>query len=74
MIDSYYDIAMNNGAIGGKLLGAGGGGFFLFYCEKQNQPKLRKALNLKELNFAFDSDGTSLIFVGDKYWSNISFV
>ena len=73
LIDEYYERAINNGALGGKLLGAGGGGFLLFYCEKKDQPRLRNALPLKELKFAFDSDGSSVIFVGDKYWSNISF-
>ena len=67
-LDEIYDKAMNNGAKGGKLLGAGGAGFFLFYCEKENQEKLRNALKLKELPFAFENDGTSIIFVGDKYW------
>ena len=40
-IDEIYMTALNNGAIGGKLLGAGGGGFILFYCEKKYQKKLR---------------------------------
>lgn len=67
-IDRLYEVAMKNGATGGKLLGAGGGGFLLFYCEKDKQDQLRKALNLKELEFNFDHDGTSVIFIGDKYW------
>ena len=37
-IDDIYEIALRNGALGGKLLGAGGGGFLLFYCEKEKQP------------------------------------
>lgn len=62
-IDRYYEIAMNNGALGGKLLGAGGGGFLLFYCEKHKQDKLRKALSdLSEMKFAFDNYGTKLIY------------
>lgn len=61
-IDYYYDLAMKNGALGGKLLGAGGGGFLLFYVKDQNKDKLRKALSeLKELPFKFDNNGTSII-------------
>jgi len=67
-LDDIYDKAMKNGAKGGKLLGAGGAGFFLFYCEKDKQDYLRNALKLKELPFAFENDGSSIIFVGDKYW------
>ena len=68
LIDQYYETALNNGAQGGKLLGAGGGGFLLFYCEKEKQNRLREALKLKELDFRFDNEGTSVIFIGDKYW------
>lgn len=65
-IDFYYEIAKKNGALGGKLLGAGGGGFLLFYCEKENQKKLRMALSdLKEMRFKFDSFGTKIIYVGE---------
>jgi len=67
-LDNVYEVAINNGAKGGKLLGAGGAGFFLFYCEQENQSKLRQALKLKELPFSFENDGTSIIFIGDKYW------
>lgn len=68
-INKYYDIAIKNGALGGKLLGAGGGGFLLFYCEKQNQDKLRNALSdLVELPFEMDNSGTKVIYVGNKDW------
>lgn len=61
-IDNYYDIAMKNGATGGKLLGAGGGGFLLFYVNDENKEKLRKSLsNLKELEFKFDNNGTTIL-------------
>ena len=43
-IDKIYDIAMKNGAIGGKVTGAGGGGHMLFYCEKLKQKKLQQKL------------------------------
>ena len=42
-IDSCYETAKLNGATGGKLLGAGGGGFLLLYCEKQHQNRIMKA-------------------------------
>ena len=61
--NEIYDIAMNNGALGGKISGAGGGGFFLFYCEN-NHAKLRKAMTdagLKEMRFDFDHEGTKVL-------------
>ena len=67
-IDEAYEIAMKNGALGGKLLGAGGGGFLLFYCEEEKQDKLKKAIGLRELDFSFERDGTGVIYIGDKYW------
>lgn len=67
-IDKAYEIAMNSGALGGKLLGAGGGGFLLFYCEKNKQNQLRQNLGLREFDFRFDQDGTSVVYIGDKYW------
>ena len=63
MIDKWYQLAMDNGAIGGKLVGAGGGGFFTFYYE-ENQTKLRKAMNkagLRELIYDFDFEGTKVL-------------
>ena len=62
VINNYYDFAMKNGAIGGKLVGAGGGGFLLFYTETPS--KLRNALkktNLKEVRFKFDFEGVKQI-------------
>lgn len=67
-IDALYDTAMENGARGGKLLGAGGGGFFLFYCDKEKQERLADALRLRPFAFAFEHDGTSVAYVGNKYW------
>ena len=68
-IDEWYGLAMNNGALGGKLLGAGGGGFLLFYCPKDRQEKLEKALGLERFDFSFEHDGSSVIYIGDKYWN-----
>ena len=67
-IDKAYETAMKNGALGGKLLGAGGGGFLLFYCEPGKQEQLRVALRLRPFPFSFEKDGTSVIYIGDKYW------
>lgn len=62
IIDKYYNIALKNGALGGKLLGAGNGGFLLFYCPKEKQPKLREALDLVEMPFKFEDEGTKVIY------------
>ena len=61
-IDEWYDLAMKNGAAGGKLIGAGGGGFLMFYAE--DKVKLRHALmqaGLTEVRFRFDFEGTKTI-------------
>lgn len=69
VVDKYYDIAIKNGALGGKLLGAGGGGFLLLYCEPDKQPRLRTALSdLEELKFSFDYEGSKIIHIGEKSW------
>lgn len=67
-IDAMYECAMENGATGGKLLGAGGGGFLLFYCEKHRQKKMEEALGLRRFPVSFEHDGTSVVYIGDKYW------
>jgi D-glycero-alpha-D-manno-heptose-7-phosphate kinase len=62
-IDQLYETAMHFGAKGGKLLGAGGGGFLLFYVKKENKETVRKALtSLFELKFKFDNTGSTIIF------------
>jgi D-glycero-alpha-D-manno-heptose-7-phosphate kinase len=61
-IDTWYDLAMENGAIGGKLIGAGGGGFLMFYAEEKI--RLRLAMHeagLVEVRFHFDFEGTKII-------------
>ena len=61
-INDTYEKALANGAIGGKIVGAGGGGFFLFYARDRNQ--LRHAMReagLKEMRFGFDFEGTKVI-------------
>ncbi len=62
VFDDIYDLAKKSGAIGGKILGAGGGGFFLFYCPPRYQEKLRLNLkDLKEVSFKFDKYGSKII-------------
>ena len=63
-IDELYELGINNGATGGKLLRAGGGGFLLFYVPtKEGKEKIRKAFkDYKELPFELDNSGVSIIF------------
>ena len=62
-IDGIYETALKNGAAGGKLLGAGGGGFMLFYAEPENQPKIKEALkDLLLIPFKFDYLGSQIIY------------
>lgn len=63
-ISQYYQIAMDAGAKGGKLLGAGGGGFLLFYCDEQNQEALEKAIGLRRVEFHVSLAGSRVIFNG----------
>jgi D-glycero-alpha-D-manno-heptose-7-phosphate kinase len=61
-IDEWYDLGMNNGAVGGKLVGAGGGGFLMFLARDRN--KLRHAMakaGLEEVRFRFDFEGTKVV-------------
>jgi len=62
-IDRLYSAALAAGALGGKLLGAGGGGFLLFYAEPKDQGRVREALSsLLEVPFRFETDGAQIIF------------
>ncbi len=73
-INKYYERALEYGALGGKLLGAGGGGFLLFYCPQEKQERLKKALfDLYELKFSFDRQGSKIIYVGEKDWDEYGF-
>jgi D-glycero-alpha-D-manno-heptose-7-phosphate kinase len=61
-IDEWYALGMKNGAVGGKLVGAGGGGFLMFYAEDRN--RLRHAMaktGLEEVRFRFDFEGTKVV-------------
>jgi D-glycero-alpha-D-manno-heptose-7-phosphate kinase len=61
-IDEWYELARRSGAVGGKLVGAGGGGFLMFYASDRN--KLRHAMahaGLEEVRFGFDFEGTKIV-------------
>jgi D-glycero-alpha-D-manno-heptose-7-phosphate kinase len=63
LIDRWYNLGLENGAMGGKLMGAGGGGFLMFYCEN-GKDKLRKAMaeeGLAEVKFGFERNGSKII-------------
>lgn len=63
LIEEVYQAARKAGALGGKISGAGGGGFLLLYCPLEQQNRIRKALrNLRELPFRFEKEGTKAIF------------
>lgn len=62
-IDEWYELGRRNGALGGKLVGAGGGGFLMFYAEDHR--RLRSAMagvGLEEIRFRFDFEGTKVLF------------
>ena len=62
-IDEYYERALSAGALGGKLLGAGGGGFLLLYVEPQNRKAVIESLsNLYQLPFQFENTGTRITY------------
>ncbi len=67
-IDALYERACAAGATGGKLAGAGGGGFLLVYCPRERQNALREALaDLRELPFMMEPDGSKVIFNVRRY-------
>lgn len=67
-IDNMYKIAINGGAEGGKIAGAGGGGFLLVYCKRENHDKLREAMNnYREVSFMLEPHGSKIIFNYSRY-------
>lgn len=67
-IDHFYEKAIAAGAMGGKLLGAGGGGFLLFYVPEEKQQSVRNSLSeLTELLFRFDFSGSTIVFADQQY-------
>lgn len=62
-IDSIYEKALKNGAVGGKLLGAGGGGFMLLFVPPEKRKKVKQGLkDFLEVKFAFENDGSQIIY------------
>jgi len=62
-IEKMYQSALAAGALGGKIAGAGGGGFLLLYCQPEHQDRVRKALSgYREMPFRFEKDGSKVIF------------
>jgi len=59
-IDEYYEKALRAGAIGGKISGAGGGGFLLLYCRKERQTKVKETLRLRQLEFTLEPTGSKI--------------
>ena len=69
-IDEQYDKAIKAGALGGKLLGAGGGGFLLFYVPKEKQEAVKKALEGQMyVPFKFENEGTKIIYYGPEEYT-----
>ncbi|TFB13949.1 GHMP kinase [Candidatus Marinimicrobia bacterium MT.SAG.4] len=70
VIDNMYKKAISTGALGGKISGAGGGGFLLLYIPRENQNLVREELSeFKELPFMLESDGSKIIFnIKREYW------
>jgi len=65
LVDGIYEKGIKAGALGGKLLGAGGGGFVLFYCPAEKQEYFRMCMrSYKELKFGFDNFGSKIIHIG----------
>lgn len=65
-IDRWYKIAQNHGAIGGKILGAGGGGFMLLYAPENKHRAIVRALpDLRVMKISFEQQGSKIIFVSD---------
>jgi D-glycero-alpha-D-manno-heptose-7-phosphate kinase len=63
-IDRWYELAKENGAVGGKIMGAGGGGFFMFYCPNSHKARLRSRMaeeGLREMPYDFDFDGAKVL-------------
>jgi D-glycero-alpha-D-manno-heptose-7-phosphate kinase len=61
-IDEWYDRAMGSGALGGKLLGAGQGGFLMFYAPKERHDDIANAIGLRRVDFAFEPLGSRILF------------
>ncbi|MBR4496297.1 MAG: hypothetical protein IKP12_04115 [Acholeplasmatales bacterium] len=70
LIDEYYNKAMQAGALGGKLLGAGAGGFLVFYVNEEYQDNVKEALNnLLYVPFKFEDEGSSIVYQVDEFYN-----
>ena len=66
IINEYYERALSAGAVGGKILGAGAGGFLLLYCDEHKQVQVSSVLSeLKRFSFRFEPQGSKIIYVSD---------
>ena len=64
IIDECYETAIKNGALGGKLIGAGGGGFLLLFCAPAKRARVRQSLaGWREIPFKFEPEGSKIIYV-----------
>ena len=64
IIDKWYEKGRQAGALGGKILGAGGGGFLMFYCPAEHRLHLRNTMaaeGLREMSYQFDKDGAKVL-------------
>ena len=67
IINDVYQMGLKAGATGGKLLGAGGAGFLLFYCNIEKQEQFMKAMSqFSIMSFSFDNNGSQIIYIDDK--------
>ncbi len=70
-INQIYELAQSKGAMGGKITGAGGGGFLMLYCDEAYQDAVTEALEavgLRRMGFAFDTQGTQVMGMGESLW------
>lgn len=70
-INQVYELARSKGSVGGKITGAGGGGFLMLYCEEVYQDGVTEALErmgLRRMGFAFDTHGAQVMHTGDSLW------
>ena len=70
-INQIYDLAQSKGAVGGKITGAGGGGFLMLYCHEEHQDAVTEALewvDLRRMGFAFDTQGAQVMGMGESLW------